>query len=62
MRAVFADGTEAAGDMLIGCDGVHSAVRRIIDPAAPAPAYAGLLNIGGYARGMPSTPSPAATR
>jgi 2-polyprenyl-6-methoxyphenol hydroxylase-like FAD-dependent oxidoreductase len=52
VRAVFADGTEAAGDVLIGCDGVHSTVRPIIDPAAPAPAYAGLLNTGGYARGV----------
>ena len=52
VRAVFADGTEAAGDLLIGCDGVHSAVRPVIDPAAPAPAYAGLLNTGGYARGV----------
>jgi len=52
VRAVFADGTEAAGDVLIGCDGVHSAVRPIIDPVAPAPAYAGLLNTGGYARGV----------
>ncbi len=53
VRAVFADGSEAVGDVLIGCDGVHSAVRRIIDPAAPAPRYAGLLNTGGYARGVP---------
>jgi FAD-dependent urate hydroxylase len=52
VRAVFADGSEAAGDVLIGCDGVHSAVRPIIDPAAPAPAYAGLLNTGGYACGV----------
>jgi FAD-dependent urate hydroxylase len=51
VRARFADGSEAAGDLLIGCDGIHSAVREIIDPAAPAPAYAGLLNTGGYARG-----------
>jgi 2-polyprenyl-6-methoxyphenol hydroxylase-like FAD-dependent oxidoreductase len=52
VRAVFADGSEAAGDVLIGCDGVHSAVRPIIDAAAPSPAYAGLLNTGGYARGV----------
>jgi 2-polyprenyl-6-methoxyphenol hydroxylase-like FAD-dependent oxidoreductase len=52
VRAVFADGTDANGDLLIGCDGIHSAVRKIIDPAAPAPAYAGLLNTGGYARGV----------
>ena len=53
VRAVFADGSEVVGDLLIGCDGVHSAVRRIIDPAAPAPTYAGLLTTGGYARGVP---------
>lgn len=53
VRAQFADGSEVAGDVLIGCDGVHSTVRRIIDPAAPAPTYGGLLNTGGYARGVP---------
>ncbi|SIM49044.1 FAD-dependent oxidoreductase [Micromonospora cremea] len=52
VRAVFADGSEAVGDVLIGCDGVHSTVRRIIDPAAPAPTYAGLLTNGGYVRGV----------
>jgi FAD-dependent urate hydroxylase len=52
VRAVFADGSDAAADVLIGCDGVHSTVRRIIDPAAPAPTYAGLLNTGGYVRGV----------
>jgi 2-polyprenyl-6-methoxyphenol hydroxylase-like FAD-dependent oxidoreductase len=35
VRAAFADGSEAVGDVLIGCDGVHSTVRRIIDAAAP---------------------------
>ena len=52
VRAVFADGTEAQADILIGCDGVPSTVRRLIDPAAPAPSYAGLLTTGGYARGV----------
>jgi len=52
VRARFADGSEATGDLLIGCDGVHSTVRRIIDPHAPAPAYAGLINLGGYVRGV----------
>jgi FAD-dependent urate hydroxylase len=52
VRAVFADGSAAVGDMLIGCDGIHSAVRRIIDPGAPAPSYSGLLTTGGYARGV----------
>jgi 2-polyprenyl-6-methoxyphenol hydroxylase-like FAD-dependent oxidoreductase len=52
VRAVFADGTEAVADVLIGADGVHSTVRRLIDPAAPAPTYAGLITTGGYARGV----------
>ena len=52
VRAVFDDGSEAAGDVLVGADGIHSTVRRLIDPAAPAPTYTGLINLGGYARGV----------
>ena len=48
--ARFEDGTEAAGDLLIGADGIHSRARRIIDPAAPEPRYTGLGNIGGFTR------------
>ena len=50
--ARFADGTSAAGDLLVGADGVHSATRALIDPAAPAPRYVGLVNFGGYTPGM----------
>lgn len=49
--ARFADGSEARGDVLIGADGVHSVLRRIIDPASPAPRYVGLTNFGGVTRG-----------
>ncbi len=52
VRATFADGSEVTADVLIGCDGVHSTVRRVIDPTAPIPAYTGLLTSGGYARGV----------
>lgn len=45
--ARFSDGTEAAGDLLIAADGVHSATRSILDPQAPAPRYTGLLSFGG---------------
>ena len=44
--------------MLIGADGVHSVVRRLIDPNAPAPTYVGLVNLGGYARGVPVDAQP----
>ena len=50
--ATFADGSVASGDVLIGCDGVHSTVRTTIDPGAPAPRYTGLLGTGGYAGGV----------
>lgn len=52
VRAAFADGDSAEADLLIGCDGVHSAVRQVIDPGAPKPSYLGLINIGGYASGV----------
>lgn len=52
VRAVFADGSEAAGDLLIGADGVHSTVRGLIDPDAPAPRYGRLVNLGGFVRGV----------
>jgi 2-polyprenyl-6-methoxyphenol hydroxylase-like FAD-dependent oxidoreductase len=52
VRAVFEDGSDAVGDVLIGTDGIHSTTRRLIDPTAPAPTYVGLINLGGYARGV----------
>jgi FAD-dependent urate hydroxylase len=51
VQAQFDDGTSASGDLLVGCDGVHSATRSIIDPEAPTPRYVGLLNFGGYTPG-----------
>ncbi|WP_341941299.1 NAD(P)/FAD-dependent oxidoreductase [Microbacterium sp. LWH10-1.2] len=50
--ARFADGTEATGDILIGADGIHSTVRRLIDPTAPVPRYVPVLNTGGYIPGF----------
>jgi len=50
--ARFDDGTEATGDLLIGADGLHSVTRTLIDPTAPSPRYLGMLNTGGYARGV----------
>ena len=48
VRARFADGSTAIGDLLVGCDGIRSRVRQIIDPQAPPPRYVPVLNVGGY--------------
>ena len=58
VRAMFADGSQASGDVLIGADGIHSAVRPLIDANAPAPTYVGLINVGGYTRGVPVDTEP----
>ncbi|MPZ51918.1 MAG: NAD(P)-binding protein [Acidimicrobiia bacterium] len=47
VRVTFADGSVAEGDIAIGCDGIHSKLRKAIDPNAPAPVYAGLVGFGG---------------
>lgn len=52
VRAVFDDESSAAGDLLIGADGLRSQTRTIIDPGAPAARHVGLLNTGGFARGV----------
>jgi FAD-dependent urate hydroxylase len=58
--AAFDDGTRATGDLLVGADGVHSATRRLLDPAAPAPRYVGLVNFGGYTPDSAGTTEPGA--
>jgi 2-polyprenyl-6-methoxyphenol hydroxylase-like FAD-dependent oxidoreductase len=47
ITAVFADDTTASADVLIGADGIHSTVRRLIDANAPEPQPDGLLGFGG---------------
>ncbi|HEY1013728.1 MAG TPA: FAD-dependent monooxygenase, partial [Herpetosiphonaceae bacterium] len=58
LRVAFADGGETIADLLVGADGLHSRARRLIDPAAPDPAYTGLVSCGGFAYcpGLEPTP------
>ncbi|MGW5693352.1 FAD-dependent monooxygenase [Streptomyces asiaticus] len=46
--------------MLIGADGIHSLVRRLIDAAAPRPRYTGQHTVCGYTRDADSPPDPDA--
>ncbi|WP_033218658.1 FAD-dependent monooxygenase [Kitasatospora phosalacinea] len=57
VTARFADGTHATGDLLVGADGLRSAVRAWLDPHGPGPAYAGQRVFYGYSD---TAPRPAA--
>lgn len=52
VRALFADGSTAEGEVLVGADGIRSVTRTLIAPDAPTPRYVGFLNTAGYARGL----------
>ncbi|MFG2796693.1 FAD-dependent oxidoreductase [Streptomyces pseudovenezuelae] len=49
VTAHFADGTTATGDLLIGADGLNSAVRRSVSPGT-RPCHAGQYVFYGYTR------------
>jgi 2-polyprenyl-6-methoxyphenol hydroxylase-like FAD-dependent oxidoreductase len=53
-------GTTHHGDLLVGADGVHSVVRRAIDPEAPSGRYVGLTNFGGITTGAADEIEPGA--
>ncbi len=56
--ATFADGTTAEGSFLVGCDGVYSRTRSLINPEAPTPQYTGLISTGGFAQHSNFAPTP----
>lgn len=52
-RVRLGDGAVLDADVVVGADGVHSLVRRSLDPSAPTARYVGLLNFGGITRNTP---------
>ena len=58
VRATFADGRVAEGDILIGADGIGSLAGKFIDPTAPSPLYSGLVGLGGFSRVPGLAPTP----
>ncbi|OKI02533.1 monooxygenase [Streptomyces sp. CB02923] len=52
VTARFTDGSVAAGDLLVGADGLSSAIRRSVAPGAE-PVYAGQRVFYGYTRSAP---------
>ena len=55
--AKFKDNSDAKGDLLIGCDGLHSKTRQIIFPDAPLPKYTGVVLAGGISKNQSKTPT-----
>jgi salicylate hydroxylase len=45
-------GRAVGADLVVGADGIWSAARRAVDPAAPEPAYAGLYGVSGVSYGL----------
>jgi 2-polyprenyl-6-methoxyphenol hydroxylase-like FAD-dependent oxidoreductase len=62
IELTFADGSRVSGDLLVGADGVHSVVRRLIDDRGPEPRYTGQHVIYGYAPGERGGGPPGAYR
>jgi 2-polyprenyl-6-methoxyphenol hydroxylase-like FAD-dependent oxidoreductase len=56
--ATFADGTTVEGSLLLGCDGIHSRTRQLINPGTPPPQYTGLMSTGGFTRSLHLAPTP----
>ena len=48
------DPRTADADLIVGADGIWSATRRALDPAAPEPAYARLYSVSGISGKVPA--------
>jgi 2-polyprenyl-6-methoxyphenol hydroxylase-like FAD-dependent oxidoreductase len=49
IRVSFEDGNHISGHMLIGCDGVHSSVRKLVVHPDRVPEYTGIAAVFGFA-------------
>lgn len=52
----FTDGTSAAGNFVMGCDGIHSQTRKTIFPNGPIPKYTGVVIAGSISQNQTKTP------
>ena len=52
-EVAFADGSSASGSCVIGCDGIHSSVRKVLFPDEGLPAYKGINMWRGVTRMKP---------
>ena len=52
-EVAFADGSSASGSCVIGCDGIHSSVRKALFPDEGPPAYKGINMWRGVTRMKP---------
>jgi salicylate hydroxylase len=48
------DERTADADLIVGADGIWSATRRALDPAAPEPVYAGIYSVSGTSGSVPA--------
>ena len=46
----FEDGTTAKGDLVLGCDGIHSATRTTYVEPTRVPSYSGIASASGFTR------------
>jgi 2-polyprenyl-6-methoxyphenol hydroxylase-like FAD-dependent oxidoreductase len=48
VTAILDDGSAITADLLLGCDGVHSVVRKLALPSGPRARYTGVLDCGAW--------------